>query len=160
MIEIDVSGLEETTDAIYQMNLGVGKNMSTMVGNLTQDMAEGMRGSVPTWSGELKGSIDSEITEKGSVTVGVAKASADHAAPVELGTGKLGPKGTRYFPNPTNINAWAVGHGFKSGWHLAAVIYYVTGGTKPTYFARETFKDVASKNLGRRAKKFIDSLVD
>ena len=157
MIRLDYSGLEEATDAIHKMNLGVGKNITKLVKKLTEDVVGEMRERVPTWKGDLKSSISAEYTKRGDTAYGTAQATSNHAGPIELGTGTHGPRGRRYFPNPANLEEWALDHGFRSGYHAAYMIY-LNGGTKATEFAKQSFIKVARDNLGRAADQFLKDL--
>lgn len=156
MITLNYTGLEETTDAIYSLNLGMGKNITGLVKTITEDVAEEMIQEAPVWHSELQQSITAEVAQRGDTAIGTAIADSDHASPIELGTGKLGPSKKPYYPNPYNIHGWAVDKGFRSGQHLAAIIFYL--GTRPNPFAKRAFATVATDKLGRRAKAFIDKL--
>jgi len=156
MIDFEIEGLQDTIDGMWGLSLGAQRAPKKMVEVVTEEMADSMREHAPVWKGGLRDSITSEFGRQGNTFWGVAKTGVHWAAPQEFGTGKQGPSESRYFPNPTNLEEWAVSHDFESGWHLAVVI--AKYGTKPTNFTEKSFKAVIEESLQRATYDLMEEI--
>lgn len=137
-MKLEYRGIDETRKMFFDANRLHGAAVQETAQKIAEDLARGLRKNAPTWRGTLKQAITAYSSMQGDTATGVAEADTNYAAAVDEGTGVQGPKGQRYFPDPTSpdLVAWAAAKGWSSAHDLAYIIW--VKGTRPKKFFEKT----------------------
>jgi len=157
LVKLTLTGAEDVQKALseFSQEIAGARYMKNVMWNIGRMLQKEVRKRAPVDTGHLRDSInvrEPALTSQG-LEISVGSELVKYGAFQELGTGLLtDPPRKRHWPPGAALQGWAIRHGFKSGYVVAAIIGR-RGGLRPRHFIRDSVREdwvVRDFNVGVR----------